>query len=318
MNEQLINVVEIPHSDNKFLQQRIPGCKPFLTPMAGAVILFMFSIITVTPAIFLLITTKNMKKFEFDYTEFSEINITTKITIPEDMHGNIWIYYKIKAFYQNSFIYSSSKSYDQLFGVPYHKASTKLCDSVEFADDDHTKKYMPCGAVPKSIFNDTFFFDHNFPKIRRTDITPKNYIKPMKPIDSSYNTNNSVFVLDENKFPGGFKNEDFINWMLISPFPTFKKTWGKLDTNLLKSGTYEILISNNYPVKSFGGHKSLVIEEVRWFGGNNIIAAYLLLAMTALSFIFGIVCLILSITNSMPVYRFVNIQRTASTMSLIQ
>ncbi len=41
------------------------------------------------------------------------------------------------------------------------------------------------------------------------------------------------------------KNERFINWMRLSPFSTFRKTWGVINEDL-NPGDYYITIENNW------------------------------------------------------------------------
>lgn len=309
--------VKIPHEDNDFLQQRWPGCEPFLRPLMASIIFFIFTLICLAIGIPFYISSKDMKQFEFDYTDLDFGNVSTTFKLDRDLKGDIWMFYKIRHFFQNNFVYSSSKSYDQLEGKSRAKANTRLCDSVRYADADKKKVYIPCGAVPMSIFNDTYTFDSNFPKIKTDSITPKYYRNAVHDIGEGYTDENSVKVIDETRFPGGMKNQNFINWLLISPFSTFIKTWGKLDTKELKKGDYQIQIENNYPVKPFDGKKSIVFIEVSWMGGANKGAGLFFIIVAIISFVCAIIFILLHILNCMPVYRAVVISHAAADLTNI-
>ncbi|EAY12656.1 hypothetical protein TVAG_074840 [Trichomonas vaginalis G3] len=307
---------KIPHADNDFLQQRWPGCKPFLTPCKGALIFLFFGIVSFAIGIPYFIVSKDMKEFIYDYTDLDFGTITANFTVDKNLTGNVWMYYQITHFFQNNFIYSSSKSLDQLNGLSYEKASTKLCDSVRYADENETKIFLPCGAVPHSVFNDSFTFGSGFPSLDRDSITPKDYQKAVKNFGSGYTSENTVFVINETEFPDGVHNKDFINWIQISPFSKFIKTYAKLGSNLEK-GTYNVTINNNYPVKPFDGTKSIVFYEVKWMGSANKNAGIFFIVIGGVSFVLAVIFFLLQLTNAMPVFKVVVVDRHSSNMSFI-
>ena len=80
--------------------------------------------------------------------------------------------------------------------------------------------------------------------------------------------------------------------MRTAGLPTFQKLFGVIKQDL-KKGDYQLDVTNNYDVSSFGGKKHFVLSTVNQLGGNNYFLAYCFLicgvinAMMAMSF-FGL------------------------------
>ena len=79
-------------------------------------------------------------------------------------------------------------------------------------------------------------------------------------------------------------DEHFIVWMRTAGLPTFRKLWGKIETDLT-AGTYKVIIENNYDVSAFEGKKSFILSTANSLGGNNTILGNLYI-------VFGALCLI--------------------------
>jgi hypothetical protein len=60
----------------------------------------------------------------------------------------------------------------------------------------------------------------------------------------------------------GVEDESFIVWMRTSPFASFRKPIGKIDTDVNAGEVLEFTIENNYDVNSFGGSKSIVVANL--------------------------------------------------------
>ena len=212
-------------------------------------------------------------------------------------------------------MYSSSKSWDQWTGKAFGKADLDKCEPME--TDSDGKVYAPCGAVSMSIFNDTYSFDSTFPKVLESGITPKNYRKLFKALGSSWDSDKVSPTLNEDLFPGNQSNDHFINWALIAAFPTFRKMWGKIDSDKLEHGKYQLTINNIYPSKSYGGKKKLVFAEVNWMGGRNRFIGIFFLVVCGLSVLAAVVFAVLHFTNALPLYKAIIIeQATTTTMPL--
>jgi len=46
-------------------------------------------------------------------------------------------------------------------------------------------------------------------------------------------------------------DEHFIVWMRTAGLPKFRKLWGKIVGDVMKKGSYKLLIKNNYEVAAF-------------------------------------------------------------------
>jgi len=105
-------------------------------------------------------------------------------------------------------------------------------------------------------------------------VPPPNW---MKRFPNNYTTDN---------VPDLHNDEHFQNWMRTAGLPDFSKLWGRNDNQDMPKGKYNITINMSeldclcfvlsdshhlvdYPVREFGGTKSIVISTVAWSGGKN-------------------------------------------------
>ncbi|KAF4320647.1 hypothetical protein BBO99_00005441 [Phytophthora kernoviae] len=67
----------------------------------------------------------------------------------------------------------------------------------------------------------------------------------------------------------GVQDEHFIVWMRTAGLPSFRKLYGRIDTDIAEGTEIEFLVSSNFVVSTFEGKKSIVISTTSWFGGRN-------------------------------------------------
>lgn len=67
----------------------------------------------------------------------------------------------------------------------------------------------------------------------------------------------------------GIESGHFITWMRIAALPTFRKLWGRIDTHLAKGTHLLFTWEDNFPVKRFGGKKTLVLSTSSVMGGQS-------------------------------------------------
>ena len=301
-----LGLTEIPHANSRFKQQKMAACRTFLTPCYAAIIYAVFSVISLIIGLVYFFESDGILELVIPYPSDCGNVCSVSFTVDGERSGPFYVYYQLENFFQNNYLYESSKSWTQLTGGAY-KSEKDLdsCSPMILADPENENYsgniLVPCGATPNSVFNDTFVFDDDFPEIIDTNISLKSFRDMFKDPDSIYD--NDVNWLDPVMFPGGQTNERFINWIQIAPFSKFRKLWGKISSSDVLNGTYTMTIYNNYPVSSFDGTKSVIISQVKWSGGKNRFFGIFFLVICALSGAAAIVFAILYATHALPLYR---------------
>jgi len=65
------------------------------------------------------------------------------------------------------------------------------------------------------------------------------------------------------------EQEDLIVWMRTAALPTFRKLYGKIETDIEDNEEVMLVIENNYNTYEFGARKSIVLSTTAWVGGRN-------------------------------------------------
>ncbi|XP_023420618.1 cell cycle control protein 50C-like [Cavia porcellus] len=286
-------------------QQNLPAHQLYFSAKVVFSIFVGTGIFCLCMGVILLLSAKNTKKIEINYTKIcancaefrenafnfdKECNCSIAFYLPEKMEGNVYMYYKLYGFYQNLYRYSQSRSNNQLVGEDIKDVE----DCAPFKVSHNGTPIAPCGAIANSMFNDTIVLSYKhtssmsvkvpmlkneltwwtdkyvkFQNPRFTDLSSK-FVGSTKPP----NWPKPIYDLDKsNPDNNGFLNDDFIVWMRTAAFPTFKKLYRRLYrihyfTEGLPAGNYSFNISYNFPVTSFGGQKSVVLSTLTWCGGG--------------------------------------------------
>lgn len=321
--EETIAHHHFPHAKSKFKQQKVAACRPFLTPLSAAIIYGVFSVLSLAAGLLYFYQSDDIFELIMPYPEDCNGTCTVEFDIQENRTGPFYIYYQIENLYQNNFLYGSSKNWDQLTGKEYSDESDlDSCMPILWANGGKnvtSDVLVPCGAVPMSVFNDTYTFDAGFPEITDKGIALSTFKELFKQPASIYD-NDVQWLKNNEMFPGGQTNERFINWVQIAPFRTFRKLWAKTaeDAELIAGRKYRVTLQNNYPVESFNGKKSLIISQVVWLGGKNRFFGVFFLSMCGISAMAAIIFLILYATKSLPLYKHLASSNGTLEMTLLQ
>ncbi|KAF9904611.1 hypothetical protein EC991_002540 [Linnemannia zychae] len=215
---------------------------------------------------------------------------TVDLTIPVDLQPPVMMYYKLTNFYQNHRKYTKSLDYKQLSGQPTvisEIIGRKGCTAESFPNNE---LIYPCGLIANSMFNDTIVglvaappeegqpasSDYLFSstgiaspadKGKFTKYGYTNLSSILPPVNWRDRYRNGVY---SNEFPPPdiSTDEHFQVWMRTAGWSTFLKTYGR-GNNVLPKGKYQLFIDTNFPIKTYGGKKYIVISTVGAIGGRN-------------------------------------------------
>ena len=253
-------------------------------------------VIFVVIGIVIVILSNQIKEIEIRYDDKPECQIGStcdiNFSIEEEMSKDVYVYYRMKNFYQNHRRYIKSKSNKQLKGNWLEESDIDDdCDPIKLNKDlyegitglnktvlDPEGVAHPCGLIAKSFFNDTFVLkkgDNDEIVIKEEGI---------------------AWSIDKKKFKNSpnrdkqwidVESERFMVWMRPASLPDFRKPWGIIDKDLEK-GNYVLTVTNNYQVKSFDGEKYFILSTVNALGGKNYFLAILYFVVGGISLVAGI------------------------------
>ncbi|KAG6542445.1 hypothetical protein Mapa_016135 [Marchantia paleacea] len=282
---------------SRFTQQELPACKPLLTPGWVIATFVVVGIIFIPIGAVTLLASNGVVEIVHDYESSCLPNLTrderithiqnpssnktchVTVSVKDDMDAPIYVYYQLDNFYQNHRRYVKSRNDKQLRGDSGAANETDGCKPEATLNG---QPIVPCGLIAWSLFNDTYGFTDNTGnnlvvnkkgiawKSDREDkfgkITPQNFVN---------NMNSSVLgieIVGGKALPENVpldEDEDLIVWMRTAALPTFRKLYGKIETDLKKDQFLNIQIENNYNTYTFGGGKKLVLSTTSWLGGKN-------------------------------------------------
>jgi hypothetical protein len=187
--------------------------------------------------------------------------------IKDPFTKTVGLYYKITHFSQMRREIATSFQSDMLRGNAVRVDDLDSCSPEIYINNivNQTNLLLPCGLLPRSVFNDTFvplaplpeFSEENI--ILNIDATTLYKEPHSKYRDASY------WLADSGLFPGGQTNVHFIAWMRQSAFMPFRKLYS-VTSDGIPAGNYSMLVHNLYNVTGFGGEKYFVFAEIGRFG----------------------------------------------------
>ena len=299
----MTEATEAPHSKSKFLQQRLPACRPIMTPFISIILYICICVVSLGFGLGYYFSNVNIWEVKIRYDDQCDNRNSCSIEfeVEEDIEDKeLYVLYELTRFYQDNFMFTSSKSWAQLEGEFASNKQLKKCAPCR---ENENGVIAPCGAVPLSLFNDTFTFSSGFPEFNENDIAIPSILKIYKQTNEKYKEPNA-WLRENPMFPGGQRNERFINWIQTAAFPKFRKLWGKTNGKVsLRKGTYRVYIENNFPVSSFKGTKSLIITETSFSGGKSMFLAWFFIAVCVASGFIAVLVFFMHLMNCFPLYK---------------
>nr|CAB3460899.1 unnamed protein product [Digitaria exilis] len=156
----------------------------------------------------------------------------------------------------------------------YKESSSMITNCEPEATGQDGAPIVPCGLIAWSLFNDTYSFSLNK---KAVEVNKKNIAWDS---DKSKKFGSDVYPhnFQNGGLIGGAKlneklplseQEDLIVWMRTAALPTFRKLYGRIETDIMANDEISVVIQNNYNTYSFGGTKALVLSTTSWIGGRN-------------------------------------------------
>ncbi|XP_019382769.1 PREDICTED: cell cycle control protein 50C-like isoform X2 [Gavialis gangeticus] len=257
--------------NSAFRQQKLSAWQPKLTPASVLSGFILIGVFCLTMGVCLILSAKSVK----------------------EVQGDVFMYYGLQNFYQNHRRYVMSRSNAQLLGRNTDIRNSKC---APFSTYRNGTPMAPCGAIANSMFNDTislFYYTNLSTAIQVPLLKTGNswwtdkYVKFRNP--TSHNLTSAfagtarppywqkpAYLLDEeNERNNGYINDDFIVWMRVSAFHTFRNLHRRLSRTKqfvdgLPAGNYTFRIFYNFPVSRFKGKKYLILSTVVWCGGSSL------------------------------------------------
>ncbi|KAI4345350.1 hypothetical protein L6164_012481 [Bauhinia variegata] len=311
---------------SRFSQQELPAWKPILTPGLVIATFTVVGIIFIPLGLITLFASERVVEIDYRYDEdcvpqknskeavvyiqSTDTNKTCskKLIVQQQMKSPVYVYYQLDNFYQNHRRYVKSRNDHQLRSKSA-ELDTGNCDPESVTPADNTNKsqlpIVPCGLIAWSMFNDTY----------RLSIKNKDLVINKKNIawssDKSTKFGKDVYPknFQSHGLIGGAKlnnsiplseQEDLIVWMRTAALPTFRKLYGKIESDLEANDELEVTIQNNYNTYSFGGTKKLVLSTTTWIGGKNDFLGMAYITVGGLSLAIAVAFILLYVIKPRP------------------
>ena len=317
---------------NKFSQQQLRAWQPNLRPQYVIVGLYLIAALFIALGIALIFATKSVIEVKVTYSGSKDETLCTmtrrdelggapycrdtmEIVIPKTMKPPIYMYYGLERFFQNHRKYIGSRKDNQFHGagrVSY--ASTSVCDPFRSygGSKSVTMVYSPCGKVAYSMFNDTFILSKQ--DVNNTIVcdtveelgcskkgiawpvdVKRVFTKPKNETVTNWRYPNTYYNESTHVIPQ-IDDEDFMVWMRTATLSKFFKLH-RIIRSTIPNGTYNLEITQNFPVSEFNGKKLIMLTTKSWMGGKNLFFAIAYTVVGGICFVLATLLVCLSVVK---------------------
>mmetsp|Transcript_10004 Transcript_10004/g.18199 ORF Transcript_10004/g.18199 Transcript_10004/m.18199 type:complete len:342 (+) Transcript_10004:21-1046(+) len=300
--------------DSDLQQQRLKAWQPIIHPKQAFVVLLISGLAMIGIGAFVEISNAETVEFSQRYDDRSACSVNTNTSAPavycnvtldiqKKMEGPLQFSYQLTSYFQNYRRYVKSRSDWQLADVA---GTLETCDPLE---NFGNKTLYPCGLVASSFFNDSFTafacgssgtdcVELTGNSWKETGIawkSDRDKLFKERPLESG----------ETNIGPNGFalpavNNEHFIVWMRAAGLPKFRKLYSTIDRGFSEGDKLIIQINSNYPVSTFSGSKSIVLEETSWMDGKNNFLGALYMTVGSMATLSAIIFAIIQYKRPRP------------------
>ncbi|TKY62883.1 ALA-interacting subunit 3 [Spatholobus suberectus] len=308
---------------SRFSQQELHAWQPILTPSWAISIFTVIGLIFIPVGFASLSASESVVEVPFRYDDEcippdyrtdavayikddkSNKTCTRKLNVKNKMKAPVYVYYQLDNFYQNHRRYVKSRGDKQLRSKAAEN-DVSSCSPEDYTPNDlGHQPIVPCGLIAWSLFNDTYRLSSNNKDLMinkkniawksdqkakfGSDVYPKNF--QAGGLIGGAKLNESIPLSEQ---------EDLIVWMRTAALPTFRKLYGKIETDIEVKDEVMLVIENNYNTYEFGGRKSLVLSTTSWVGGRNHFLGMAYILIGAVSLLLAVVFLLLYVRQPRP------------------
>jgi hypothetical protein len=314
--EEENNVKKHKPYDNRWIQQKMPACRPIWHPVHVVILFGLTGFVLFILGIVFIVTSVNTREVSVDYTQCMSIEndslscdeyikmmmsngsdpyptctCTISIDVLQELRPPVHVYYGLTNYYQNHRRYVQSWSVTQINAQSNNDLrETANCEPMRNSSNANgtSVPIAPCGLRMNSAFNDTFTLLDVF--INQSNIS--------WPVDRSVRFSRLNVTSDSlagtvrppnwprplSEVPDGLQNEHNIVWFRASALPWLRKLYGRIHTSI-PAGRHTVDIQYNYLVTRFSGKKHFILSEVSWLGGQNYFlgGAYVLVGLLSVA-----------------------------------
>jgi hypothetical protein len=259
-------------SDNALKQQRLKAYQPIPTIKSSLIcfttLFVLFLIFGLAMYMSALSVVESSERYDSDCDKKIGSSCTITFDVDDDMTEPVYVYYEMRNFYQNHRAFVKSRSEKQLRGEDIDKedldkdcipavtydelfeyvnpdplllaaailADSDITDLASYMEEMEDDVAFPCGLAAATKFNDTYVL---------TD--PKGKLVKIDEDDIAWESDKDFKFenLDGNDVVKrqwtDIEDEHFIVWMRLAALPTFRKLWGKIESDV-DEGTYSLTI----------------------------------------------------------------------------